>query len=167
MKKILLLAVTLISISSYSQRIAYIESEYILGKVKAYANANESLDKISQEWQKDIEDKMRELDIQYKKFQAEQSLYTGQMKQDKIKEIEKKESDVADLQKKRFGPNGDLFKKRQELVQPIVTQMYDEVQKIAEAKSFDFVIDKSNGNSIVFSNTKLNISEDVLKAMGR
>lgn len=167
MKKILLLTISLISLSAFSQRIAYIESEYILGKVKSYAAANENLDKISQEWQKDIEDKMRDLDLQYKKFQAEQSLYTGQMKQDKIKEIEKKESDISELQKKRFGPNGDLFKKRQELVQPIVTQMFDEVQKIAEAKSFDYVIDKSNGNSIVFSNSKLNISDDVLKAMSR
>jgi outer membrane protein len=164
----LLIPFVLILLSSqvFAQRVAFIESEYILSKVKTYAAANENIEKISQDWQKDIQDKMSDLEQQYKKFQAEQSLYTNQMKQDKIKEIESAEKEIASLQQKRFGPNGDLFKKRQELLQPITNKMIEEIQKIAEKKSFDLVMDKSSGATIVFSNPKLNISEDVIKAMG-
>ena len=124
------------------------------------------MEKQSQEWQKDIEDRMSELESIYKKFQAEQSLFTAQMKQEKILEIEAKEKEVASLQQKRFGPNGDLFKKRQELLQPIMTRMIEEIQKLAQAKSYDLVIDKSSGNTVLFSNPRLNISEEVIKAMG-
>ena len=98
--------------------------------------------------------------------QAEQSLYTAQMKQEKILEIEIKEKEVAALQQKRFGPNGELFKKRQELLQPIMNKMIEEIQKIAQAKSYDIVLDKSSGNTLLFSNPRLNISEEVIKAMG-
>ena len=89
---------------------------------------NEKLEKQSQDWQKDIEDRMSELESIYKKFQAEQSLYTTQMKQEKILEIEIKEKEVAALQQKRFGPNGELFKKRQELLQPIMNKMIEEIK---------------------------------------
>ena len=167
MKKIfVIVSAFLLTNISFSQRVAFIESEYILSKVKTYAAANENVEKISQDWQKEIQDKMSNLEQQYKKFQAEQSLYTAQMKQDKIREIESNEKEVASLQQKRFGPNGDLFKKRQELLQPITNKMLEEIQKISEKKSFDLVLDKSSGGSIVFSNPKLNISEDVIKAMG-
>lgn len=149
-----------------AQKIAFVESEYIFSKLKSYQAANEKVEKQSQEWQKDIEDRMSELESIYKKFQAEQSLYTAQMKQEKILEIEAKEKDVASLQQKRFGPNGELFKKRQELLQPIMNRMIDEIQKIAQAKSYDMVLDKSSGNTVLFSNPRLNISEEVIKAMG-
>jgi outer membrane protein len=165
-KLLFILCFAFSSVFLSAQRIAIVETEYIFGKVKTYAVANENLEKISQEWQKDIENRMADLDAQYKKFQAEQSLYTAQMKQEKIQEIETKEKDVAALQQKRFGPNGELFKKRQEMLQPIMNRIIDEIQKIAQAKSFDLVIDKSSGNTVLFSNPKLNISDDVIKAMG-
>jgi outer membrane protein len=167
MKKIVLLVLAVgFTLNTYAQKIAFIESEYILDKVGSYKIAKEKLEKQSQDWQKEIEGKMKELDVLYKKFQSEQALYTEQMKQEKISEVEKKEKEVADMQKQRFGPNGDVFKKRQELIQPIINQMFDEVKKIAESKGFDLVIDKNNGNSIVYNNSKLNISDQVLKAMG-
>lgn len=166
MKKITLLLSVFICSLGYSQRIAYIESEYIFSKVKSYAAATENVEKISQEWQKDIEDRMSNLEQQYKKFQAEQSLYTAQMKAEKIKEIEAKEKEIASLQQKRFGPSGELFKKRQELLQPIMNKMTEEIQKISEKKSYDIVLDKSSGGTIVYGNPKLNISDDVIKAMG-
>ena len=167
MNKILLIVVLAFSgIAINAQKVAIVESEYIFSKLKSYQAANEKVEKQSQEWQKDIEDRMSELESIYKKFQAEQSLFTAQMKQEKILEIEAKEKDVASLQQKRFGPNGELFKKRQELLQPIMTRMIEEVQKIAQAKSYDLVIDKSSGNTVLFSNPRLNISEEVIKAMG-
>lgn len=167
MKKIIFLILTLgSSLNTYAQKIAFIESEFILDKVSSYKMAKEKLDKQSLDWQKEIEGKMKELDVLYKKFQSEQALYTEQMKQDKIAEVEKKEKEVSEMQKQRFGPNGDVFKKRQELIQPIINQMFDEVKKIAESKGYDLVLDKNNGNSIVYNNSKLNISDQVVKAMG-
>lgn len=167
MKKIIFLILTLgFSLNTYAQKIAFIESEFILDKVSSYKMAKEKLDKQSLDWQKEIEGKMKELDVLYKKFQSEQALYTEQMKQDKIAEVEKKEKEVSEMQKQRFGPNGDVFKKRQELIQPIINQMFDEVKKIAESKGYDLVLDKNNGNSIVYNNSKLNISDQVVKAMG-
>ena len=167
MNKILLIVVLAFSgIAINAQKVAIVESEYIFSKLKSYQAANEKVEKQSQEWQKDIEDRMSELESIYKKFQAEQSLFTAQMKQEKILEIEAKEKEVASLQQKRFGPNGELFKKRQELLQPIMTRMIEEIQKIAQAKSYDLVIDKSSGNTVLFSNPRLNISEEVIKAMG-
>ena len=167
MNKILLIIVLAFSgIAIKAQKVAIVESEYIFSKLKSYQAANEKVEKQSQEWQKDIEDRMSELESIYKKFQAEQSLFTAQMKQEKILEIEAKEKEVASLQQKRFGPNGELFKKRQELLQPIMARMIEEIQKIAQVKSYDLVIDKSSGNTVLFSNPRLNISEEVIKAMG-
>jgi len=167
MNKVFLFSIlVLASFSSQAQKVALVESEYIFSKLKSYTAANEKLEKQSQDWQKDIEDRMSELESIYKKFQAEQSLYTTQMKQEKILEIEIKEKEVAVLQQKRFGPNGELFKKRQELLQPIMNKMIEEIQKIAQAKSYDIVLDKSSGNTVLFSNPRLNISEEVIKAMG-
>jgi outer membrane protein len=167
MRKLFLSLLALLFCSTfYAQKVAFVESEYIFSKLKSYQSANEKVEKQSQEWQKDIEDRMSELESIYKKFQAEQSLYTAQMKQEKIIEIEAKEKEVAALQQKRFGPNGELFKKRQELLQPIMNRMVEEIQKIAQAKSYDIVLDKSSGNTVLYSNPRLNISEEVIKAMG-
>ena len=166
MKKIILSLITMIALVASAQKVAFIESEYIFGKVKTYAQAQENIEKISQEWHKDIEDRMSLLDQQYKKFQAEQSLFTSQMRQEKIQEIETKEKEIASLQQKRFGPNGDLFKKRQELLQPITNRMLDEVQKIAQSKNYDMVLDKSVGGVLVYANSRTNISDDIIKAMG-
>lgn len=165
-KYFIVLACSFLMSATQAQKVAIVESEYIFSKLKSYQSATEKVEKQSQEWQKDIEDRMSELESIYKKFQAEQSLYTAQMKQEKILEIEAKEKEVASLQQKRFGPNGELFKKRQELLQPIMNRMVEEIQKIAQAKSLELVIDKSSGNTVLFSSPRLNISEEVIKAMG-
>lgn len=167
MKKLIILLTLFGSIQmSQAQRIAYIESEYILERVTPYKQTKERLEKQSLEWQKEIEKKMKDLDELYKKFQAEQALYTDAIKKQKIDDIEKREREIGELQKQRFGPSGDIFNKRQEMIQPIINQMFDEVKKIAESKSFDMVLDKSNGNAMVYVSSKLNISDQVIKAMG-
>jgi len=163
--KIVMLALA-ISFVSFGQRVAFIETEYILGKMPAYAAAQSNLEKISADYQQEIDGKMKDLDKMYKKMQAELPLYSDQIRQEKIAAIDKLEQEIATYQKQRFGPNGDVYKKRQELMQPLLDKIFDEVQKIAQAKSFDLVFDKSNGNTIVYNNSKLNISDDVLKAMG-
>ena len=142
------------------------DSEYILNKMPEYKKAQESLDKIAGEWQKEIEDKMKEIENMYQKFQAEQPLLTDKMKQERITSIESKERELKELQKAKFSPNGELFKKRQELIQPIQDRIYDEIQKIAKIKSYDVVFDKSSGASMIYTNPKLNISDEIVKAMG-
>jgi outer membrane protein len=91
---------------------------------------------------------------------------TEQMKQQKIKDIESAEVAVKDLQRDKFGPTGELFKKRQELIKPVQDKIYDEIQKYAQAKVYDFIFDKSSGPSMLFANEKFNKSDDILTNMG-
>ena len=154
------------SAASYAQKFCYVDMEFILGKVPQYADAQKELDKVSQGFQKDIEAKRKAVDDMFKQYQSEQVLMTDQMKQQKMKEIETAEKEVKDLQKKKFGPDGDLFQKRKELIKPIQDKVYDEIQKYAQAKSYDFVFDKSSGPSMLYASEKLNKSEDILANMG-
>ncbi len=167
MKKIMLiLAVSLMGLSTYAQKFAYVDMEYILGKLPQYAEAQKQLDKVADTWQKDIEGRMKSVDDMYKQFQAEQVLMTEPMKQQKIKEIEAKEKEVKEYQKSKFGPNGELFKKRQELIKPIQDKIYDEVNKYALAKGYDIIFDRSSGPTMLYANDRLNKSEDILSALG-
>jgi outer membrane protein len=167
MKKIMImLAVLGISLTSFAQKFAYVDMDYILGKLPQYAEAQKQLDKVADAWQKDIEGRMKTVDDMYKQFQAEQVLMTEPMKQQKIKEIEAKEKDVKDYQKAKFGPNGELFKKRQELIKPIQDKIYDEVNKYALAKGYDIIFDRSSGPTMLYANDRLNKSDDILSALG-
>jgi len=167
MKKIIsALAILLISASTYAQKFAYVDMDYILGKMPAYTEAQKQLDKIAEGWQKEVETKMKNVDDMYKQFQAEQVLMTEPMKQQKMKEIEAKEKEVKEFQKDKFGPSGELFKKRQELVKPIQDKIYNEVQKYALAKGLDFIFDRSSGPTMLYSSDKYNKSDDILSALG-
>jgi len=154
------------SASTFAQKFAYVDMDYILGKLTSYTEAQKELDKISAAWQKEVEAKMKNVDDTYKQFQAEQVLMTEPMKQQKIKEIEAKEKDVKEFQKAKFGPSGELFKKRQELIKPIQDKIYNEVQKYAVAKGYDFIFDRSSGPSMLFASDKMNKSDDILAALG-
>ncbi len=165
-KSIVVFAILLMSVVTFAQKFAFVDMDYILGKMPQYTEAQKQLDKIAEGWQKDVESKMKGVDDMYKQFQAEQVLMTDPMKQQKIKEIEGKEKEVKDFQKAKFGPNGELFKKREELVKPIQDKIYNEIQKYALAKSFDFIFDRSNGATMLYSAEKYNKSEDILQALG-
>lgn len=149
-----------------AQKFCYVDMDYILGKMPQYKEAQKQLDQTADTWQKEVEAKMKKVDDMYKQFQAEQVLLTEQMKQQKIKDIEAKEKEVKDFQKAKFGPNGELFKKRQELVKPIQDKIYNEIQKYAQAKSYDIIFDKSSGATMLYSVQTLNKSDDVLAALG-
>lgn len=154
------------SASTFAQKFAYVDMDYILSKLTSYTEAQKELDKVSAAWQKEVEAKMKSVDDTYKQFQAEQVLMTEPMKQQKIKEIEAKEKEVKEFQKTKFGPSGELFKKRQELIKPIQDKIYNEVQKYAVAKGFDFVFDRSSGPSMLYASEKMNKSDDILAALG-
>ncbi|NNC96382.1 MAG: OmpH family outer membrane protein [Chitinophagales bacterium] len=151
---------------SYGQRFAYVDTEYILSKIPAYQEAQNSLDAVADEWRKEIEKRLQEIDKMYRTFQAEQVLLTDQMKQQRINEIEKKERDVKEYQKAKFGPDGELFKKRQELIKPIQDDIYEQIQKLATSKGYDFIFDKSSGVSMLFASDRYDKSDDIIDALG-
>jgi outer membrane protein len=167
MKKIIVVAAALMfSASTFAQKFAFVDMDYILSKMPAYTDAQKQLDKIADGWQKEVETKMKGVDDMYKQFQAEQVLMTEPMKQQRIKEIETKEKEVKDFQKNKFGPSGELFKKRQELVKPIQDKIYNEIQKYAVAKGYDFIFDRSSGPTMLYAGDRYNKSDDILSALG-
>jgi outer membrane protein len=168
MKKII--TVTLMALmfsgASFAQRFVYVDTEYILDRMPDYKKAQEQLDQVSESWRKEIDEKYKEIEKLYKAYQAEQVLLTEEMKVQKQKEIEDKEKAARDLQKQRFGYEGDLFKKKQELIKPIQDKVYKEIQTMAETKAYDFVFDKSSSIAMLFATPKYDRSEEILKAMG-
>ena len=131
-----------------------------------YKDAQKKLDQISAQWQKEIDDKQAVLDKMYKDYDAEQVMLSDDLKKKREDELFNKEKEVRDLQRKRFGFEGDLFKKSQELVKPIQDKVYNAIQKIAVNSMYDFILDKSEGITVIFADPKLDKSEDVLKELG-
>lgn len=169
MKKNLFAAILciILSLTGYSQqRYAIIDTRYILEKIPEYKEAEKKLQAVSEQWQKEIDEKQAQLDKMYKNYEAEQYMLTEELKKKREDEIFYKEKELRDLQKKRFGYEGDLFKERQKLVKPIQDRVYNAIQKIAIARSYDFVLDKSEGITVIFADPKLDKSEDVLKELG-
>lgn len=166
-KLVLIFALILTSVGiSYAQKYAYVDSQYILNNIPEYKSAQSQLDNISIQWQKEIEAKYAEIDKMYKAFQAEQILLTEDMKRKREDEIIAKEKDAKELQKSKFGVDGDLFKKRQELVKPIQDKIYNAIKTMAEAGSYAVIFDKSSDLSMLYTNPKYDKSDDVLTAMG-
>ena len=149
-----------------AQKYAYVDTQYILENIPEYKTAQQSLDNLSLTWQKEIEDKYAIIDKLYKAYQAEQVLLTDEMKKRRQDEIQQKEKDVKDLQKQRFGYEGDLFKKKQELVKPIQDKIYNAVKKMATDQSYAVIFDKSSDLIMLYTNPKYDKSDEVLLAMG-
>ncbi|MEI6059551.1 MAG: OmpH family outer membrane protein [Bacteroidota bacterium] len=168
MKKIILLAAILFAFGFgvSAQKFAYVNTDYILDNVPEYADAQTQLDELSVQWQKEIEVKFAEIDKMYKEFQNESVLLPEDMKKKREDDIVKKEKEGKDLQKKRFGKDGDLFKKRQELVKPIQEKVYNAIEEIANAENYAVVFDKANNATLIYSNPKFDISEQVLDKLG-
>jgi outer membrane protein len=169
MKKLLflsLIALALTASVSAQQRYAVIDTKYILDRIPAYKEADAKLKVIGEQWQKEIDDLQAQLDKMYKNYESEQFMLTEALKKKREDELFEKEKQVRDLQKKRFGYEGDLFKERQRLIKPVQDKVYDAIQKIATSRSYDFVLDKSEGITIIFADPKLDKSDDVLKELG-
>ena len=168
MKKILviLLSCLILSAGLYAQRYAVIDSKYILEKVPEYKAAQQKLDQFSQQWQQEIDKKSAALDKMYKDYDAEQVMLSDDLKKKREDELFNNDKELKDLQRKRFGYEGDIFKKRQELIKPIQDRVYTAVQKLAVSKLYDFILDKSEGITVIFADPKLDKSDDVLKELG-
>jgi outer membrane protein len=168
MKKIILLPLAILCFSflASAQRYAIIDTRYILNKIPEYKDADKKLQQIGEQWQKEIDDKQAQLDKMYKNYEAEQFMLTDELKKKREDELFVKEKEIRELQKKRFGYEGDLFKERQKLVKPVQDKVYNAVQKLAVARSYDFILDKSEGITVIFADPKLDKSDDVLKELG-
>lgn len=167
MKKLLLAAFIIIAgFTANAQRYAIIDTKFILDKMPDYKEAQKALDETAGGWQKEIDALQQDLDRMYKDFEAEQVMLTDDLRKKREDQLFQKERGLRDLQRKRFGFEGDLFKKRQELVKPIQDKVFNAVQKLAVARGYDFILDKSEGITVIFADPKLEKSEDVLKELG-
>jgi outer membrane protein len=167
MKKIFFLSLVLfLSIASEAQKFAYIDTEYILSKVPEYDDAQKQLDALSEQWQKQVEKRYQAIEKMYTDLQAEEILLTASMKNKREEEIIKKEQEARDFQKSKFGVDGELFKKRKELIKPIQEKIYKAVQETANVGKYSVIFDKSSAATMVYSNPKYDKSDDILRRMG-
>jgi len=168
MKKIILL-LTVFCLSAFvgiAQKYAFVDTEYILNNIPAYKAAKEQLDKVSQDWQKEVEAKYAEIDQMYKDYQAERVLLAEDMRKKREEIIVNKEKEVKELQKNYFGNSGALFKKRQELIQPIQDEIYKAVKDMATEGGYAVIFDTSSGPSMIYTNPRYDISDEVLQKLG-
>lgn len=168
MKRILLSIGLFLSIAmvANAQRYAVIDTRYILDKLPEYKDAQEKLDATANMWQKEIDNKQEQLNKMYRDFEAEKVMLTEELVRKREDELFNKEKEVRDLQKQRFGFEGDLFKERQKLIKPVQDRVYTAVQRLAVARAYDFILDKSEGITVIFADPKLDKSEEVLRELG-
>ncbi len=166
MKNILFALLILFSFQAFSQKFAYVDTDYILANLPEYTSAQKQINEISIKWQKEIEEKLAEVDKMYKDYQVEKILLSEEMRIKKEEDIIKKEKEAKELQKKRFGQGGDLFKKQQELIKPIQDKVYNAIVEISETKGYAMVFDKAGSTTVIYSQKRYDISNDVIKQLG-
>lgn len=168
MKRLILTTAILVSIvfASQAQKFGFIDSEYIMENIPAYTAAQEQLNQLSSQYQKELESMHAEIEQMYQDFQAESVLLSEDMKRKREDVIISKEKDYKQLQRKYFGPNGDLFSKRQGLVKPIQDDIFNAVQEIATEGSYAVIFDKASGTTLFFTNPRYDLSDQVLQKLG-
>ena len=153
--------------SVQAQKIAIVDIQKVLDATPDYRAANENLDKLSNKWRQDIALEYDKIKGMYNKYQAEQVLLADEAKKTREEEIVAKEKEVRDLQKSKFGPEGELFKKRQELVKPIQDKVYAAIDRFANSKGYDLIFDKGSSTGLLFSNPTFDKTDDVIKEVAK
>ncbi|MBI2259106.1 MAG: OmpH family outer membrane protein [Flavobacteriia bacterium] len=168
MKSVIIFMLIILGTSfvGYSQKYAYIDSEYILENMNEYQEAKDKLNKLADRWTKDIEERYEAIKVKKDNFSREEVLLPNEEKKKRQEDILKLETEAMEMQKLRFGVEGDYFKKRQELIQPIQDKVFDALQKVASKKNYTFIFDKANQSNLVFADSKYDISGDVIKELG-
>ena len=167
MKKIMLtLLVLLAAAGAQAQKYALVDMEYILSNIPAYERANEQLNQTSKSWQDEVEALNNKAQTLYKNYQNESVFLSDAQKKEREKAIVDKEKEAADLKKKYFGPEGELFKKRQSLIEPIQEEIYNAVKSIATSKGFQLILDRASDTGIIFASPSIDISNEVLSKLG-
>lgn len=149
-----------------AQKFGYVDTDYILGQLTEYKAAQKQLNEISQKWESDLKILKDEVDKLYKDYKAEEILLSPTQRKEREDAIVTKEEAIKKFEQEKFGVNGELFKKRQELIKPIQDKVFVAIQKVAKNNGLDFIFDKSANMNILFSNPKFDRSDDVLDEMG-
>jgi len=168
MKKILMILTGLLLPFGFAmaQKYALVDTEYILNHIPNYKSAQQQLDKLSEDWQKEIEGKYSEIDKLYKDYQAERVLLSEDMRKQREDQIVTREKEAKELQNSYFGQDGALFKKRQELIQPIQDDIYKAIKDLATENGYAVIFDSSSGTAMIYTNPRYDISDDVLQKLG-
>ncbi len=167
MKKVIAVCMfALMAEAEQAQKFALIDMEYILEHIPAYERANEQLNQVSKKWQAEVEALSIQAAKLYKNYQNEVVFLSQEQKKAKQEEIMNKEKEAADLKKKYFGPEGELFKKRESLMGPIQEEIYNVVKEISELRGYSLVIDRASDTGIIFGSPKIDISNEVLQKLG-
>ncbi len=167
MKKLLIIGLLLcVSLFAYSQRFGYVDTEYVLDMMPEYRSSQKQLDQIADDWQKEMEKMQIQIDKMNKDYLAEQVLLTEDLRKKREEEIKSKEKELKDFRTKKFGYEGELYKKRLELVKPIQDKVFDAVQKVAKQSALDFIFAKSGELIMLYSNAKYDKSDEVLTELG-
>ena len=156
----------MMAVTAHAQKFALMDMEYILKNIPAYERANEQLNQVTKKWQAEVEALNTQAATMYKNYQNEVVFLSKEQKTAKQEEIMKKEKEAADLKKKYFGPEGELFKKRESLMSPIQEEIYNVVKEISEARGYSLVLDRASDNGIIFGSPKIDISNEVLQKLG-
>ena len=167
-KKSLLIAVAIIAcaFASNAQKFALVDMEYILGKVPAYEVANNQLEQLSQRWQKEVENIGRQAETMYNNYKSQMPFLTDEQKKKQEEDIVAKEKEAAELRNKYFGPEGELYKKRQQLMKPIQDDVYNAIKKVSEERGYMCVFDRASSADIIFASPRIDISNEVLSKLG-
>ncbi|MRJ07658.1 OmpH family outer membrane protein [Ornithobacterium rhinotracheale] len=155
-----------LSVVTFAQRFGYVDTDYVLSNLPAYANAQKQLENQALNWAKEIENQQGVLEQMSQELETERILLPKEKVQEREAKINEKREEIKKLQLKRYGPNGDMFNARKNLVKPIQDQIYNAVDKVAKRRNYSFVFDKANGDLImIYSDPKFDISEEVLKTL--
>ena len=168
MKKFLLVCLITLSeaLTANAQKYALLDMEYVLKNIPAYERANEQLNQVSKKWQAEVEALNTEASTMYKNYQNEMVFLSQEQKKARQEAIMKKEKDASDLKRKYFGPEGELFKKRESLMSPIQEEIYTAVKEIAELRGYSLVLDRSSNTGVIYGSPKADISNEVLQKLG-
>lgn len=156
----------LLPINASAQKFALIDMDYVLQHIPAYERANEQLNQASKKWQAEVEALNTEASTMYKNYQNEVVFLSKEQKKTKQEAIMKKEKEASDLKKKYFGPEGELFKKRESLMAPIQEEIYTAVKEVSELRGYSLVVDRASNSGIIFGSPKIDISNEVLQKLG-
>jgi outer membrane protein len=162
----LILLVGMSAIPAVAQKFAFVDTEYILNKIPAYKSAQGQIDKMSGDWQKEIEGQYAEVEKLFKNYQAEKVMLSEEMRKKREDEIVKKEQAAKEIQQKYFGPEGELAKKQQELVKPIQDEVYRAVKELAVEGGYAAIFDTASDASVLYASPKQDRSDEVLEKMG-
>lgn len=150
----------------HAQKFALIDMEYVMKNIPAYERANEQLNQVSKKWQAEVEALNTEASTMYKNYQNELVFLSAEQKKQKQEQIMQKEKEASDLKKKYFGPEGELFKKREALMTPIQDEVYNAVKEISDLRGYSLVLDRASDTAIIFGSPKIDISNEVLTKLG-